>query len=148
MAPTICAPAIELVISEFHIVSNTISTLAITIYLLGLAIGPMFMSPLSEIYGRQPVLLAANFVFVCFIIGCALSRSVGQFMVFRFLSGCAGGTPMTLGGGIIADVTRMDKRAVAMALFSLGPLTGPVSDESRLFKLQALTIFATRFSAL
>ncbi|EPE36717.1 MFS general substrate transporter [Glarea lozoyensis ATCC 20868] len=126
MAPTICAPAIEQIISEFQIASQNVSTLAITIYLLGLAVGPMFMSPLSEVYGRQPVLLVANLLFVCFIVGCALSQDVGEFMIFRFLSGCAGGTPMTLGGGTIADVTRMDKRAVAMALFSLGPLTGPV----------------------
>lgn len=98
----------------------------------------MFLSPLSEIYGRQPVLLVANLVFVCFVIGCALSQNVGQLMAFRFLSGCAGGTPMTLGGGIIADVTRMEKRAVAMALFSLGPLTGPVSVKLQTFKLKAI----------
>lgn len=98
MAPTICAPAIELIISEFHITSNTISTLATTIYILGLAIGPMFTSALSELYGRQPVLLTANLMFVCFVVGCALSQSIAQLMAFRFLSGCAGGTPMTLGG--------------------------------------------------
>jgi MFS family permease len=134
MAPTICAPAIEDIISEFHIYSHNISTLAITIYLLGLAVGPMFMSPLSEVYGRQPVLVVANLLFVCFIVGCALSQNVGELMVFRFFSGCAGGTPMTLGGGIIADVARMDRRAIAMALFSLGPLTGPVCGEPQLFK--------------
>lgn len=68
-----------------------------------------------------------TFIFVVFIIGGALSKTTAQYMVFRFLSGCAGGTPMALGGGSIADLTTSQERATAMALFSLGPLAGPVS---------------------
>jgi len=127
MGPTVCAPAINNLILDFNIKSTTISTLSVTIYLLGLATGPMFMSPLSEIYGRIPIYHTASLAFVSFLVGNALSKNIAQFMVFRFLSGCAGGIPMALGGGTIADVTRIEKRGMAMALFSLGPLTGPVS---------------------
>jgi len=123
-----CAPGIAGLASDFNIKSTTVSTLAITLYVLGLAIGPMFLSPLSEVIGRQPVYHLASLIFVSFLIGNALSQTVGQFMVFRFLSGCAGGTPMALGGGTIADVTPLANRALAMALFSLGPLTGPVRE--------------------
>ncbi|RDW63791.1 MFS multidrug transporter [Coleophoma cylindrospora] len=126
MGPTMCAPGINELIDDFHITSRSVSTLAITIYILGLAVGPMFLAPLSEMYGRLPVYHMSSVVFVAFIVGNALSKNIGQFMVFRFLSGCAGGTPMALGGGTIADVTRLEKRGAAMALFSLGPLTGPV----------------------
>ena len=86
----------------------------------------MFISPLSEVYGRLPIYHAANLVFVGFIIGNALSNNVAQFIVFRFISGCAGGVPMALGGGSIADLTHLPERGLAMTLFSLGPLTGPV----------------------
>jgi MFS family permease len=127
MAPTMCAPGINGVVADFHITSSVVSTLAVTLYVLGIAIGPMFMSPLSEVYGRVPVYHLANVIFVAFVVGNALSKDIAQFMVFRFISGCAGGTPMALGGGTIADVTTPEKRAVAMALFSLGPLAGPVS---------------------
>ncbi|KAF7182646.1 hypothetical protein CNMCM7691_002307 [Aspergillus felis] len=126
MAPTMCAPGISGISADLGITSSAVSTLAITLYVLGMAIGPMFMSPLSEVYGRVPVYHTANIIFVAFIIGNALSRNVAQFMVFRFISGCAGGTPMALGGGTIADITTMEQRAVAMALFSMGPLAGPV----------------------
>lgn len=87
----------------------------------------MVISPLSETYGRLPVYHASNLIFLVFVIGCALSQTIAQFMVFRFISGCMGGTPMALGGGTIADITRPKARSMAMALFSLGPLTGPVS---------------------
>lgn len=127
MAPTICVPGMTQLGDEFQVRSHTISTLAITLYSLGLAIGPMFISPLSEVYGRLPVYHVTNFVFVAFIIASALSRNIAQFIIFRVLSGLAGGTPMALGGGTIADVTIPENRGVAMALFSLGPLAGPVS---------------------
>ncbi|KAL3466174.1 major facilitator superfamily domain-containing protein [Aspergillus heterothallicus] len=126
MAPTMCAPGIQDIAADLDITSSTVSTLAITLYVLGLAIGPMFMSPLSEIYGRVPVYHTASLVFVAFVIGSALSRTAAQFMVFRFISGCAGGTPMALGGGTIADITTIEQRATSMALFSMGPLAGPV----------------------
>ncbi|KAJ2966657.1 hypothetical protein NQ176_g10044 [Zarea fungicola] len=47
-APTIFAPGISQLNKEFNITSSTISTLAITLYVLGISIGPMFTSPLSE----------------------------------------------------------------------------------------------------
>ncbi|KAF7125723.1 hypothetical protein CNMCM5793_002016 [Aspergillus hiratsukae] len=126
MAPTMCAPGIRAIEADLNITSRVASTLAVTLYVLGIAIGPMLMSPLSEIYGRVPIYHAANIMFVVFILGNALSHNLAQFLVFRFLSGCAGGTPMALGGGTIADITTIQKRAVAMALFSMGPLAGPV----------------------
>ncbi|KAL2861157.1 MFS transporter [Aspergillus lucknowensis] len=126
MAPTMCAPGIQEIEADLNITSNVASTLAVTLYVLGVAIGPMFTSPLGEIYGRVPVYHAANVIFVAFIIGSALSQNLAQFLIFRFFSGCAGGTPMALGGGTIADITTIQKRAVAMALFSMGPLAGPV----------------------
>lgn len=126
-APTIFAPGIGQLNDEFNITSSTVSTLAITLYVLGLSIGPMFTSPLSEVYGRLVVYHSSMVVFVAFVVANAVSRTMAQFLVFRFLSGCAGGTPLALGGGTIADVTSLAQRALAMALFSLGPMFGPVS---------------------
>jgi len=127
MAPTMCVPGAPILLHEFHVTSSTLAQLAITIFVLGLAVGPMILSPLSEAYGRMPVYHASNFLFLMFLVGCGLSKTVAQFMVFRFLSGCMGGVPMPLGGATIADLLEVDARPVAMALFSLGPLTGPVS---------------------
>ncbi len=121
-----CAPGIGGIVADFHITSETVATLAVTLYVLGIAVGPMLLSPLSEVYGRLPVYHASNLVFVFFVVGNALSTNVAQFLVFRFMSGCAGGVPMALGGGSIADLIPLPNRGLAMTLFSLGPLTGPV----------------------
>ncbi len=127
MATTMVAPGIDGVLADFHVTSSAVSTLAVTIFLLGLALGPMFLSSMGEVFGRLPVYHTANIIFIAFIIGNALSQNIAQFMVFRFLSGCAGGMPLAMGGGTIADVTLPAKRGFATALFSLGPLAGPVS---------------------
>lgn len=127
LGTTMVAPGIESVMAEFNVDSSTVSSLAVTIFLLGLALGPMFLASLSEFFGRLPVYHVANIVFVAFMVGNALSTNMAGFMIFRFLSGCAGGMPLNLGGGTIADVTLPADRGLATALFSLGPLAGPVS---------------------
>ncbi|KAK2836921.1 hypothetical protein FQN49_006590 [Arthroderma sp. PD_2] len=122
---TIVAPGIKDVAHDLKITSTTIATLAVSIYLLGFALGPLVISSLSEIYGRLIVYHVCNIVFVAFAVGCALSNSVSQFLVFRFISGCAGASPLTIGGGTIADVIPVERRGLAAALFGIGPLLGP-----------------------
>ncbi|KAI1193011.1 fluconazole resistance protein 1 [Nemania serpens] len=126
MAPTMCAPGIAAISADLGITSSVVSTLAITLYVLGLGIGPMVISPLSEVYGRLPVYHACDVAFVLLLVGNALVRNAAGFIVLRFLSGFVGGTPMALGGATIADVTIPANRANAMSVFSLGPLLGPV----------------------
>jgi MFS family permease len=120
------APGIGGVIFEFTITSDTVSTFSTTIYLLGLALGPLIFSSFSEVYGRAPVYHIAGIIFIAFLVGNAESRTTAQFMICRFLSGLAGGLPISLGGGTIADITPPSERGLATALFSLGPLAGPV----------------------
>ena len=121
------APGAGALSEEFDITNSTIAALTVTIYVLGFALGPLFISPMSEIYGRLVVYHAGNVVYLGFTIGCALSTNTASFMVFRLLCGVAASSPMSIGGGTIADLYRSEERGKAMALFGLGPLLGPVS---------------------
>ena len=127
MGTTTIAPGIDDVLADFNVRSLTVSSLAVITFLPGLALGPMLLSSMKEVYGRLPVHHAANMVFIAFIVGNALSKIIAQFTVFRWISGYAGGMPLAMGGGTIADVTFPAKRCFATVLFTLGPLTGPVS---------------------
>lgn len=60
-------------------------------------------------------------------MGCALSTNSAMFLIFRFIAGCAGAAPMAIVGGSIADMYVPDERGTAMAIFSIGPMFGPVS---------------------
>ncbi|KAI8167539.1 hypothetical protein KHU50_006469 [Colletotrichum sp. SAR 10_65] len=125
LAATMIAPGMEYVVRDIHITSQTIGTLSVTIYLLGFALGPLIISSASEMHGRLIVYHICNVLFIAFIVGTALSKTVPQFLIFRVLSGIAGSAPMTIGGGTIADVIPSEHRGPAGALFALGPLMGP-----------------------
>ena len=66
----------------------------------------MIVAPMSEMYGRSLLYHICNLLFVIFNIACAVSTSFGMLVAFRFLAGCAGAAPLTLGGGTIADMCK------------------------------------------
>lgn len=110
---------------EFNSSSVILSEIVVSIYVLGFAIGPLFVAPLSEQYGRKWVYLISCALFLIFTIACAVSSSLAMLIVFRFLAGCAGSTPVTIGGATIGDMFPKEKRGAAMALWGMGPQLGP-----------------------
>lgn len=107
-----------------------VATLTVSIYVLGTCAGPLFIAPVSEIYGRLMVYWVSSVVYEACTIGCALSSNVSAFLAFRFVAGCAGAAPMAVAGGSIADMYPPEGRGTAMAIFSVGPMFGPVSGHS------------------
>lgn len=124
-ASSILAPAIEFLNEEFGNADLTVGSFPVSIYLLGYSVGPLFLSPLSEIYGRHVVLVAANITFCAWMIGCALAPTLDTLIVFRFFAGVGGSGCLTIGGGIISDMIAIDRRAVAITAWMIGPLLGP-----------------------
>ena len=120
------APGAASLATDFHITSSTVVSLTVSIYLCGFALGPMFIAPLSELYGRLVIYHTCNVIYIAFIIGCALGTNTRMFLAFRFFAGCAASGPLTVGGGTIADVIPPAQRGRAMSLFVTGPLLGPV----------------------
>lgn len=112
--------------ASYHETSNILAGFVVSIYILGFAIGPLIIAPMSELYGRYWCYNVCNFLFVVFTIACAVSNSLGMLIAFRLLAGCAGSAPLTIGGGTIADIFPQEKRAGAMAIWAIGPLLGPV----------------------
>ncbi|KAK4201205.1 putative transporter mfs2 [Triangularia verruculosa] len=126
LAATMFAPGAGALIEEFQVTNSVLATLTVTIYVLGFSLGPLFLAPLSELYGRLPLYHISNVFYVAFTIGCALSNNIAMFLTFRFICGCAASVPMTVGGGTVADLVPENKRGRAMALYGMGPLLGPV----------------------
>ncbi|KAJ6088813.1 MFS general substrate transporter [Penicillium sp. IBT 16267x] len=126
LSSSIPAPGIGLMDEQFGVTSTILSALAVSIFVLGFAVGPLIMSPLSETYGRQVVLNSSNFLLSVWQIGCALSPNMASLIVFRFLAGLGGSACLAVGGGVISDLFPLHQRGQANALFTTGPLFGPV----------------------
>jgi MFS family permease len=91
------SPAMTAISKDLKIESTVESEMTMSIFVLAYAIGPLFLGPLSEIYGRPIVLQTANIIYLVFNIACGVSRTKGQMIAFRFLSGLGGSAPLSVG---------------------------------------------------
>lgn len=79
------ASAMPGIMKDFHVTSEPIATLGVTMYLVGLACGSLILAPLSEIYGRRPVYTGSLLFFGLMVLPCALATSLSEVLVIRFL---------------------------------------------------------------
>lgn len=115
---------LEGVAETFH-VSEEVTLLTITLFVIGFGVGPMVFAPLSEIYGRRPVYAVTLALAVIFTIPGAVAQNIGTLLVTRFIAGVAFSAPMSLVGGTLVDLWRNEERGVPMAAFSAAPFIGP-----------------------
>ncbi|TVY45544.1 MFS transporter [Lachnellula subtilissima] len=105
---------------HFHIKNQELVVLPLVIYLVGYIFGPLLLSPLSEHYGRKPTLNTANLVFFGASIGCALAPTFSVLVVFRFFAGLSAAVPLTVVGGVYADLFKDSaSRGKATALYTI-----------------------------
>ncbi|KAK7413983.1 hypothetical protein QQX98_007166 [Neonectria punicea] len=128
LAATMFAPGAQQLANEFGITDSMVAAMTVSLYVLGFALGPLVLAPLSELYGRLIVYHFCNIFYFAFTLGCAFSTNTVMFLVFRFICGCAASGPMSIGGGTVADLTPQEERGKTMALFAMGPILGPVCE--------------------
>ncbi|KAK6368188.1 hypothetical protein LTS17_009929 [Exophiala oligosperma] len=103
--------------------SKSSSVLLVTIWELGEAGGPFLIAPLSELFGRYPVVNAANILFISATALAALCRSTPLFIAARCLTGVAVASNV-LNPAIVGDMFVSDQRGSAMSSIMLAPLIG------------------------
>ncbi|KAG8989747.1 hypothetical protein FRB90_002093 [Tulasnella sp. 427] len=110
-------------------IGSVVESLMLSIFILAYAIGPLFLGPMSEIFGRSSVLQLSNLLFLAFNIGCSRATTVNQMLAFRFLAGLGGSAPLAIGGGTIGDLFTADNRGKALSVYTLAPLTEETGSE-------------------
>lgn len=78
----------------------------------------MFLAPLTEIYGRQPIYIIGFFLFAILQIPTALSPTFAGVAVTRFITGCFAGIPQSNVGASAADLFPTSQTSWAIVLFS------------------------------
>ena len=121
MVSTIMAPALSTISKELHMTS-TESAMALSIYLLATAFGPIFIGPLSEIYGRKWVLHASNIWFLIWNIACGFAHTKEVLIASRFMAGFGASSIYALAGGVLGDVWKPEQRGRSLGIYLLIPL--------------------------
>lgn len=106
--------------------SIDVAGLPIALFVLGFGAGPLFMAPLSELFGRRIVYLVSMAAFTILSIGCALSPDISALIVLRLLAGIAGSASPSLGAGSVGDMFDQKDRGRAQAAYAFGPTNGAV----------------------
>lgn len=112
-------PTVPQIMRHFNSQSSFDQTLLVTIWGLGEGIGPFFIAPLSERFGRLLVFHVGNILALICLVACALSINIQMLIAFRFLTGCCLSI-LTLGPAIIGDMFEMEFTGLSMALV-MGP---------------------------
>ena len=105
LGSSIVVPGDFFVDVEFHLHSRTLSLLTVSLFVLGLGMGPFLLAPASELKGRQPIYLVSSIVFVLFNLGSTLVLNFPGLLVLRFLAGAAGSAGPSLGAGSIVSAS-------------------------------------------
>ncbi|KAI0318767.1 major facilitator superfamily domain-containing protein [Amylostereum chailletii] len=126
VSSSMIAPCSAQLAEQWGITSTVLLAMTTSVFILGYSFGPLFLGPLSELYGRSRVLQASNMFYLAWNIGCGFAQSKNQLIAFRFLAGLGGSAPLSIGGGVLGDLFTAETRGQAIAVYSLAPLLGPV----------------------
>lgn len=96
--------------------------LGLSMTMWGLAIGQLFVGPLSDVRGRRGPLLASLFVFTGATFGAAVAPSIELFLVWRFLEGLGASGAIVMSRAVAAD--RYTGRALGQFMAVMGAIQG------------------------
>lgn len=128
MDSTVIATALPTIANDLGVSPITLK-LALTSYMVALAMFIPISGWMSDRFGAKKVFRLAICVFIIGSILCAISDSVVQFVMSRFLQGMGGAMMTPVGRLVLLRTTKRSDLVSAMALLTIpalvGPLTGP-----------------------
>ena len=104
--------------------------LTLSLYLFGLAVSQLLLGPLSDRFGRKPVLLAGLFITAVASVAAIFSTSIGMLIVLRTLQALGASSGLVIGRAIIRDLYTRDRAAAMIGLVTtvmvLAPMAAPL----------------------
>ncbi|WP_233213613.1 multidrug effflux MFS transporter [Mycobacterium hubeiense] len=108
-------PGLPAKADEFGTSTSAIQ-LTLTTFMVGLAVGQLVIGPLSDRFGRRPLVLAGTLVCIAASAACALAPSIELLAASRFVLGFSGAAGVVLSRAVITDRAR---GGAAAKIFSL-----------------------------
>ncbi|KAF2095775.1 MFS general substrate transporter [Rhizodiscina lignyota] len=126
----ILVSALETIATKLH--GKAIDTFWVgTSYLLACTVCQPFISALSDIFGRQELLLPSLVLFTIGALICSLAQNFTVLLIGRSIQGIGGGGIITMVQVIFADIVPLRQRpkywSIVLAGWSIGSLMGPLT---------------------
>ena len=129
-------------------------------FFLFFAIGMLFMGPLSDKYGRKPILLSGLGIYIVSSLMCALSTGIEMLIIFRILQAIGAGAMVAVSLALVKDSFDDTERPKIIALIqmlsvfapTLAPIIGAMVIKylnwQMTFVVLSLIVFGTTIMAL
>ncbi|KAK4249444.1 major facilitator superfamily domain-containing protein [Corynascus novoguineensis] len=116
-------PALNSLAQEYR-VSNTLTNLTITVYMIFQGLAPSFTGALSDSIGRRPVYVLCFTVYIAANVGLALQRQFAALVVLRCLQSSGSSGTVAIGNAVVSDVADADERGSYIGYVSFGAVIG------------------------
>lgn len=117
-------PALPLLVAEFRI-DPARAQLTISLYMIVISVGQLVYGPLSDRYGRKPVLIGALTLFTLSGIAVALAQSFEALLVARIAQAAGGCAGLVLGRAVVHDTVQGPDAARTIAAVNAVLLISP-----------------------
>lgn len=118
------------VVDKEYGVGNEVGILGTSFFVFGFASGPIIWGPLTELYGRKPILIISGVMYSCFSFACGSSKDIQSVLITRFFSGFVGSSSLVASPAVLADLFGAATRGRATAIFAIvlfgGPMLAPI----------------------
>jgi DHA1 family bicyclomycin/chloramphenicol resistance-like MFS transporter len=115
---TLLSPALPLIKTELNVSSEAVQQL-LSVYMIVLAFGQLVYGPVSDRFGRRPVLLFGAVLFSFAGIATLFSQNINQLIVLRGVQGFGAAACIAMGRAIVNDVFKRDEAARQMSTISM-----------------------------
>ncbi len=110
----ILLPALP-VMQETFAISNDVAQLTLSLSMLAIALGTLFYGPLSDKYGRKPVMLLGLCITFLGSIACLFADTIEWLILGRFFQAFGGAVGMVLARAIVRDIYEAENAARVIA---------------------------------
>lgn len=115
---TILTPILPLIADDLNVSNDAVQQL-LTAYLLAIAIGQLISGPVSDRFGRRPVMLAGAMLYCFGGLGSFLGKEIGVLILWRVLQGLGAAACMAMVRSIVNDVYERSDAARQMSTISM-----------------------------
>jgi DHA1 family bicyclomycin/chloramphenicol resistance-like MFS transporter len=102
----------------------------LTVYLVPYGVMALVHGPLSDAFGRRPIVLGGVVLYALASLACALAPSFATLLVFRALQGMTAGAGLVVGRAIVRDLYdgphAQRLMSMVMLIFGIAPAVAPI----------------------